>query len=87
MQTSSLNISLLKFEYTRTYETECGKTIHDFEPIFLLNLVQMIRKGAAVADLIYGSFLSADSSFCQKWVQNSLFLDFPNIHQQQTTVN
>ena len=33
------------------------KTIHDFEPIFLLTFVQMIRKGAAVRVLIYGSLL------------------------------
>ena len=55
MQTSSLNISLLKFEYTRTFETECGKTIRDFELIFSLNLDHRCRMGAAVDDFVYGS--------------------------------
>ena len=54
MQTSSLNISLLKFEYKRTFECECGKTIQDFELIFWLNLVHRIRIGSALADFVYG---------------------------------
>ena len=54
MQTSSLNISLLNFEYKRTFETECGKIISDFELIFSLNLVHMIRMGGMLADFVYG---------------------------------
>ena len=45
LQTSSLNISVLNFEYKRTFECECGKTIRDFELIFSLNLVHRIRMG------------------------------------------
>ena len=52
MQTSSLNISLLNFEYKRTFECECGKTIRDFELIFSQNLVDMIRMGGALADFV-----------------------------------
>ena len=54
MQTSSLNISLLKFEYKLTFVCECGKTIRDFELIFSLNLGHMIRIWIALADFVYG---------------------------------
>ena len=55
MQTSSLNISLLNFEYKRTFESECGKTIRDSELLFSLNLVYMIRIEDTFDDFVYGS--------------------------------
>ena len=55
LQTSSLNISVLNFEYKRTFECECEKTIQDFELIFWLNLVHRIRIGRSLADFVYGS--------------------------------
>ena len=54
MQTSSLNISLLNSEYKLTFVRECGKTMRDFELIFVLNLVHRIRMGGALADFVYG---------------------------------
>ena len=55
MQTSSLNISLLNFEYKRTFKCECGKTIRDFELIFSENLVHRIRIGDSFPNFVYGS--------------------------------
>ena len=55
MQTSSLNISLLNFEYKRTFECECGKTIRDFELIFSVSLVYRITMDRLKADFGYGS--------------------------------
>ena len=71
----------------KTFECECAKTmlLHTSSRIYII--YETHKKGRALRVLIYGSFLSADSSFCQKLVQNSLFPDFPNIYQHQTTIN
>ena len=71
----------------KTFETECAKTmlLQTWSRIYVI--YETHKMGGAVPVLIYGRFLSADSSFCQKWVQNSLFPDFPNIYQDLATIN
>ena len=71
----------------KTFVRQCAKTISLRTSRRIYIIYETHKIGKAVRVLIYGSFLSADSSFCQKWVQNSLFPDFPNIYQYQTTIN
>merc|ERR1711951_185391 len=71
----------------KTFETECAKSmlLHTSSRIYII--YETHKNGRALRVLIYGRFLSADSSFCQKWVQNSLFPDYPNIYQDLATIN
>merc|ERR1712240_80570 len=71
----------------KIFETPCAKTMILRTSSRIYIIYETHKKGAAKPVLIYGSFLCADSSFCHEWVQNSLFPDFPNIYQQQTTMN
>ena len=71
----------------KTFEPQCAKTISLRTSRRIYIIYETHKIGIAVRVLIYGSFLSADSSFCQKWVQNSLFPDFPNIYQDLATIN
>ena len=71
----------------KTFETECAKLLDVYTSSRIYIIYETHKKGAAEPVLIYGSFLSADSSFCQKLVQNSLFPDFPNIYQDLATIN
>ena len=87
MQTSSLNISLLKFEYKRTFECECGKTIRDFELIFWLNLVHRIRIGSALADFVYGRQILIYIREIWKKAILDPFLTKGAISRKETTVN
>merc|ERR1712240_509834 len=71
----------------KTFVRECAKTmlLHTSSRIYIIYETHKI--GTALRVLIYGRFLSADNSFCQKRVQNSLFPDFPNIYQDLETIN
>ena len=54
MQTSSLNISLLNSEYKRTFVSQGGETIRDFELNFSVFLVYRITMDRSKADFGYG---------------------------------
>ena len=71
----------------RTFESECGKTIRDFEPIFSLNLVQIIRIGRALADFVYGSLMLI--YIREIWKKDILdpFMTKGAISRKETTLN
>ena len=87
MQTSSLNISLLKFEYMRTFEPECGKTIWDIELNFSLNLVHRIRIGDSFPDFVYGSEIFIYLGKSGKKAILDHFLTKGAISRKETTIN
>ena len=73
--------------YKKTYEPRTAKTmiLRTWSRIYIT--YETHKKGISFRVLIYGSFLSADSSFCHESGKNALFPDFPNIYQFETTIN
>ena len=87
LQTSSLNISVLNFEYKRTFKCECGKTIRDFELLFSLNLVHRIRIGDSFPDFVYGSEIFIYLGKSGKKAILDHFLTKGAISRKETTIN
>ena len=71
----------------KTFVRQCAKTISLRTSRRIYIIYETHKMGIALRVLIYGSFLSADSSVCQKEVQKQLFSRFPNIYQVLATIN
>ena len=77
----------ITYFFKKIFETRCAKTMILRTSSRIYIIYETHKKGAAFRVLTSRSQVSADSSFCHEWVQNSLFPDFPNIYQYQTTTN
>merc|ERR1711954_339275 len=56
----------ITYFYKKIFETECAKLLDVYTSSRIYIYYETHKKGRSMRVLIYGRFLSADSSFCQK---------------------